>query len=38
MKAALPDLPVTSSLEDVVEFICHVKSGEYFHHEKPSDV
>lgn len=31
-------LLATSSLEDVVEFICHVKSSEYFHHEKPSDV
>ena len=30
MLAALPDLPVTSSLEDVVEFIYRVKGSDYF--------
>ena len=30
MKAALPDLPVTTSLEDVVEFIYRLKGPEYF--------
>lgn len=30
MKAALPDLPVTSSLEDVVEFIYRLKGPDYF--------
>lgn len=30
MLAALPDLPITSSLEDVVEFIYHVKGSDYF--------
>ena len=30
MKAALPDLPVTSSLEDVVEFIYQAKRPDYF--------
>ncbi len=38
MLAALPELPVTSSLEDVVEFIIQTKSSDYFHHEKASDV
>ena len=36
--AALPELPITSSLEDVVEFIFQAKSSDYFHHEKASDV
>ena len=30
MKAALPDLPITSSLEDVVEFIYRSKGTKYF--------
>ena len=30
MKAALPDLPITSSLEDVVEFIYRLKGSDYF--------
>ena len=30
MKAALPDLPITSSLEDVVEFIYRLKGPDYF--------
>ena len=30
MKAALPDLPITSSLEDVVEFIYRAKGPDYF--------
>ena len=41
MKAALPEMRVTDSLEDVVEFIYRVKGSEYFevpHHEKTSDV
>ena len=41
MRAALPEMPVTDSLENVVEFIYRVKSRKYFevpHHEKSSDV
>lgn len=30
MRAALPEMPVTDSLEDVVEFIYRVKGPEYF--------
>ena len=41
MRAALPEMRVTDSLENVVEFIYRVKGSEYFevpHHEKTSDV
>lgn len=34
MKAALPDLPQTSSLEDVVEFIYRLKGPDYFREGK----
>ena len=37
-EAMLAALPVTSSLEDVVEFIYRTKGAGYFHHEKASDV
>ena len=30
MKAALPEMRITNSLEDVVEFICRVKEPGYF--------
>ena len=35
MLAALPDLPVTSSLEDVVEFIYRLKGPDYFKEGQP---
>ena len=35
MRAALPEMPVTDSLEDVVEFIYRVKGPEYFREEQP---
>lgn len=41
MQAALPEIAMTSSLEDVVDFIYRVKGRKYFevpHHEKSSDV
>ncbi|MDE6259424.1 MAG: ATP-dependent DNA helicase [Oscillospiraceae bacterium] len=38
MRAALPEMRETSSLEDVVEFIYQTKSNDYFCHENASDV
>ncbi|MDE7171032.1 MAG: ATP-dependent DNA helicase [Oscillospiraceae bacterium] len=38
MRAALPEMRETSSLEDVVEFIYQVKDGSYFSHENTSNV
>ena len=35
MQAALPEMPVTDSLEDVVEFICRVKGSGYFKEGEP---
>ena len=34
MLATLPDMEITDSLEDVVEFIYRTKDAGYFHHEK----
>ncbi len=38
MRAALPEVQMTSSLEDVVEFIYRTKGNDYFYHENASDV
>ena len=38
MQAALPEMQVTNSLEDVVEFIYRVKGNDYFCNENTSDV
>lgn len=35
MRAALPEMPVTDGLEDVVEFIYRAKGPEYFREEQP---
>ena len=34
MQAALPEIPMTSSLEDVVEFIYRMKDSGYFMEEE----
>ena len=38
MRAALPEMQITGSLEDVVEFIYRTKGSDYFCHENTSDV